>query len=406
MTPSEAVPSADLIVAEHLHLRLPNHLEAVDAAVALLKSRALACGACQPPDDAKIAVALTEALVNAVVHGNLELAVEGGRTRQVYTPEFIAQRALEAPFASRQVHVEVVYDGAQITWTITDQGQGFDTAAALAIRQAATATATQYGKGLVIIQAFMDHVRFEEGGRRIVLTWKKRSAATEPSLAIPFENPIEVFPIQDDGAVLYEGAYKAVCHELTHHGLRFLQSRMEAPKRCVVGVYCHATPLFVPARVVRTEMIDVGITEVTCRFPSKLDPHGPMPRLEEFNDAQIVTDEIGAAMQEYLDYQTPHREKRADPRVVFTDRQVMLTGAPSGKPLFARDLSKGGMALITTYPVPLGEYRVVYIPQGNGATVPMVARIVRCDRLVDDFYDVGAAFVGPTAESVTAAMAK
>ena len=60
----------------------------------------------------------------------------------------------------------------------------------------------------------------------------------------------------------------------------------------------------------------------------------------------------------------------------------------------ARDLSRNGLAFISTTPLPMeGVY--VTLPGGPCETsIRLPARIVRCIRLVEGFYDIGAQFAG------------
>jgi hypothetical protein len=76
---------------------------------------------------------------------------------------------------------------------------------------------------------------------------------------------------------------------------------------------------------------------------------------------------------------------------VYTE-QIGLSGAPGVG--FARDLSKGGIAFITTAAIEPG-LQVLTLPQGAGRSPMRVqARIVRCRKIMENFYDVAACFVG------------
>ncbi len=61
---------------------------------------------------------------------------------------------------------------------------------------------------------------------------------------------------------------------------------------------------------------------------------------------------------------------------------------------YARDLSKGGIAFVTTAPVAL-EPKRLSLPQGEGISpLGLRVQVVRCVRIMDEFYDVAARFIG------------
>jgi serine/threonine-protein kinase RsbW len=84
----------------------------------------------QEDDENDIAMAVRETMVNAVVHGNR------------YS-------------AKKRVHLGVETTGGQIVITIGDEGEGFDLSS-LPDPLAAENLMRQSGRGILLIQAFMD----------------------------------------------------------------------------------------------------------------------------------------------------------------------------------------------------------------------------------------------------------
>ncbi len=80
------------------------------------------------PEPGKVVVGLTELMINAVEHGNLEISYEE-KTRlfemDCWDSE-VSRRLSESPYADRQVRVEFARLCDRIQVTITDEGQGFD----------------------------------------------------------------------------------------------------------------------------------------------------------------------------------------------------------------------------------------------------------------------------------------
>ncbi len=102
-----------------------------------------------------INIALTEALANAVIHGNAE---------DPNKPVFMTVRCSA--------------DG-EVFFTIRDQGQGFDCGAA-PDPTAAENRMSGHGRGIYLMRALMDEVAFEEGGRVVHLL--KRAPAVSRTI--------------------------------------------------------------------------------------------------------------------------------------------------------------------------------------------------------------------------------
>ena len=70
-----------------------------------------------------------------------------------------------------------------------------------------------------------------------------------------------------------------------------------------------------------------------------------------------------------------------------------MTGATPTDPrtAYARDLSKGGIAFISTAPVTL-ETKMLTLPRQEAVPLRSAARVVRCVEVAEGCYDVGARF--------------
>ena len=102
--------------------------------------------------------------------------------------------------------------------------------------------------------------------------------------------------------------------------------------------------------------------------------------------------EIGRLVDQMADQLRPLLERRTAPRVPYSERiSIEVAGGPvvSG---IARDLSRNGVAFFSTTNLPL-EVVHLTLPGGPAETsIRLPARVVRCTRLVDGFYDVAAQF--------------
>src|SRR5262249_38924935 len=143
-----------------------------------LKTRAVLCGACQETRAGKLMIALHEALSNAVVHGNLELASALKERGDDSFARELATRAGDARLAERIVDVVVDYDGDRCQWIVTDEGSGFDVEAVLRrLESDDPELLLSSGRGILMMRSFLDEVRYEKGGRRCVLTLRRGSGA-------------------------------------------------------------------------------------------------------------------------------------------------------------------------------------------------------------------------------------
>jgi serine/threonine-protein kinase RsbW len=105
-----------------------------------------------PENEQDVEIALREALANAVIHGNHE-------------------------DPTKQIYVGCRGGIGEISIVIRDEGQGFD------IREVADPTAPEniqspHGRGIFLMKALMDEVRFEQGGTVVYL----RKSVRKPSL--------------------------------------------------------------------------------------------------------------------------------------------------------------------------------------------------------------------------------
>src|SRR5207253_933993 len=89
----------------------------------------------------------------------------------------------------------------------------------------------------------------------------------------------------------------------------------------------------------------------------------------------------------------PADNRRRHQRVVYSERiEVLPREAAAPVVAYARDLSHGGIAFVSTVPLPL-DFTIIFLPQGKAPPLRMRSQIVRCDLVLDGFYDVGARFV-------------
>ena len=116
---------------------LPSEVAAISPFVDKLMLLFRKCG-CVSESESEVEIALREALANAIIHGNHE------------NP-------------GRHVHVRCRCEPSEISIAVKDEGRGFD------LNKIADPTAPEnngsiHGRGIYLMKALMDEVRFEDGG--------------------------------------------------------------------------------------------------------------------------------------------------------------------------------------------------------------------------------------------------
>lgn len=116
----------------------------------------------------QISTALTEALDNAVDHGNLELDSTTREKRGLDYDKLREKRRKQSPYRDRKVYVTERLTPAQATYLILDDGAGFDSTSLPDPKDAANLLKVS-GRGIMLIQTFMDEVTFNETGNEITM---------------------------------------------------------------------------------------------------------------------------------------------------------------------------------------------------------------------------------------------
>ena len=123
---------------------------------------------CAPGDLIRVAIALREALVNAMEHCNLEAPsqLREGDGKAYY--ELVESRRAREPYSGRRVYVSATESRSEAVYVIRDEGPGFDPSILPDPTEPANMEKAS-GRGLLLIRTFMDHVHHDDGGREITM---------------------------------------------------------------------------------------------------------------------------------------------------------------------------------------------------------------------------------------------
>jgi CheY-like chemotaxis protein/anti-sigma regulatory factor (Ser/Thr protein kinase) len=147
----------------------------VGPAVNVLQDYGVRFGIFSDRERIRVGVALEEAFLNAIIHGNLEVSSKLRDADDNSFEKLIALRMGQAPYRDRRVRVIAKYTAEEARFTIRDQGPGFDVSK-LPDPTDPENIARAHGRGVLLIRTFMDDVRHNSKGNQITLV-KRRTPA-------------------------------------------------------------------------------------------------------------------------------------------------------------------------------------------------------------------------------------
>ncbi len=128
----------------------------------------------------RVGVALEEALLNAIYHGNLEISSGLRQQDDQRYYQLAAERRGQSPYQERRVYCTARFSPEQAIYIIRDEGSGFDPSDVPDPTEPENLEKTS-GRGLLLIRTFMDEVSFNEKGNEITLIKRREPAAAQAS---------------------------------------------------------------------------------------------------------------------------------------------------------------------------------------------------------------------------------
>jgi CheY-like chemotaxis protein len=133
-------------------------------------------GICNHADRVRLGVGLGEALANAMYHGNLELS-SSLREQDADAYHALAEaRCRQSPYQERRIEVAVRLEPGRAVFVIRDEGSGFNPAALPDPTDPANLDKIT-GRGILLMQAFMDHVDFNDQGNEVTMVKQAKARA-------------------------------------------------------------------------------------------------------------------------------------------------------------------------------------------------------------------------------------
>ncbi len=169
------------ITASEFVLIIGNDLRLIPLLVDSLSQRFVDFGICDRGAAGRLGVAVGEAVVNAIVHGNLEVGSEIRDDPGDLYEKLIEARRLDPRFRKRRIRLLCEFSDQQGKISVRDEGPGFDVSKVPDPTQDANLS-LPYGRGILLIRAFFDEVDYSPKGDSVTML-KRRSdpaGATRP----------------------------------------------------------------------------------------------------------------------------------------------------------------------------------------------------------------------------------
>lgn len=168
----------DCATAVDLRFAIENDAALASALVARFREEAARFGLFDENVLIRIDVALTEALLNGIYHGNLEVSSALRQDGDAAYRAAIEQRRAQAPYRDRRLHVRAAITRDEAVVSVRDEGPGFDPRTLPDPTDPANFERVG-GRGLLLIRTFMDEIKFNATGNELTLV--KRRTTPAPS---------------------------------------------------------------------------------------------------------------------------------------------------------------------------------------------------------------------------------
>ena len=226
-----------------------------------LRWEALERGVCDQQGASRLVIAMTEAITNAIVHGNYELASEIKERDGNLFRELLEARSADPVYCGRTVEIHANYHGSSCVWTISDQGRGFDVDAALKrLESDDPETILSSGRGISIMKAFLDDVQWRDHGRTIRLALGEQASHERRQ----HNRSRYTYPLK----LRWDGTQdEAIGCALSAGGIAFVtEFPLEPQTRVTIDVIHGVSPRQVTGRVVRYRHVAGHFHHVAVHF--------------------------------------------------------------------------------------------------------------------------------------------
>lgn len=156
------------MTADEYELSLVNDRILMSATARFLRQAVQAVGLCEPSELPRLGIAMEEALLNACLHGNLELDSKLREGDGTAFQELAVERAGRTPYCDRRVDVHATISPTRMKVEISDEGPGFDPSK-LPDPTDPENLLKPHGRGVMMMKLFLDDVQWNDRGNKVTL---------------------------------------------------------------------------------------------------------------------------------------------------------------------------------------------------------------------------------------------
>jgi CheY-like chemotaxis protein len=158
----------ECLIGTESHFVLENDATLIPSLIGHLENNLTRMKLCDENGLIRVAVALREALVNAIHHGNLEIDSGLREKDEKKYCELVEERRQQEPYQDRRVHVFAKETPREAIYVIRDEGPGFDPRTLPDPTDPSNLEKVS-GRGLLLIRTFMDEVNHNKTGNEITM---------------------------------------------------------------------------------------------------------------------------------------------------------------------------------------------------------------------------------------------
>jgi CheY-like chemotaxis protein len=157
------------------HFVLENDRALIPPLVSYVQEQLTRFQVCEPPSRVRVGVALEEALLNSLFHGNLEVSSELRQQNEEAYQRLAEERRQRMPYRERRIFVDASISQSQALFIVRDQGPGFDPSGLPDPTDPANLERC-CGRGLLLIRTFMDEVSYNPTGNEMTMVKHRERA--------------------------------------------------------------------------------------------------------------------------------------------------------------------------------------------------------------------------------------
>jgi len=166
------------LVRQELRFSFPSDRRLVRSAVSTLQDFGMRFGIFTERERTRVGIALEEALLNAIIHGNLEVSSKLRDLDDGSYEKLIALRVGKSPYKDRRVEVLAKFSPEEAEFSIRDEGPGFDVSK-LPDPTDPENMAHAHGRGVLLMRTFMNEVSYNETGNQVTLLKRKTAVVAQ-----------------------------------------------------------------------------------------------------------------------------------------------------------------------------------------------------------------------------------